>query len=193
MASGRRLDHWLGRVRKSERAHVAGRVCAQVADRIDDLRAKNRRRQPAVERAGFAVLPNHQSIDRLAQLALRELHRAHVINAQHLPLGRAGRRADCRRRCDPGIVRHFVHAHQLWCSGIHGRCAEHASMIGKAATARCKNGAALERRLDVTRRENLFHVPHSCGPPGGSREMSRTGCYPPLPRRPGPRMRLTRR
>ena len=57
--------------------------------------------------------PIIKPVDRRAQRLLQQLDRLDVVDAEHLPLRGAGRRADRRGGGDAGIVGHFVHRHQF--------------------------------------------------------------------------------
>lgn len=83
----------------------------KIADRIDHFGAKHRGRQPAIERARFAVLTDHQPVDWRTEFALHQFNRFDVIDTQHLPLGAASRRADRRGGGDECVISHFIHGH----------------------------------------------------------------------------------
>ena len=130
---------------------------ADVADRVDDFGAEQRRRQPRIHRARHAVLADHQAVDRRAERLLQHLDRLDVIDAEHLPFGGAGRRADRGGGGDEGVVGHFIHAHQLGMADGDSGGAEHAAMIGPAAAAGRKHRAAADRGLDILQSQNAAH------------------------------------
>ncbi|KAG1385289.1 hypothetical protein G6F59_017491 [Rhizopus arrhizus] len=57
------LDHGFGATGQAQRPHVPGGVGADIAHGIHDLGAQHGRRQPAVERAGHAVLADDEAVD----------------------------------------------------------------------------------------------------------------------------------
>ena len=158
VAAGRCLDHRRRARREAERAHVAGRMRADVAHRVDHLGAEQRGRQPRVQRAGHPVLPDDEPRERRAERVLHELRGLHVVRAEHLPVGEAARRADRGGGGDPRVVRQLVDAHQFGAADRDRERAEFAAVVGPAAAAACENRTALDGGFDVFRRQNASHV-----------------------------------
>ncbi len=157
MAADGHLDGRFRAARHADRAHITGRMGADVADRIDHLGAEQRRRQPGIHGTGHAVLADHQAIHRCAQRILQHLHRLDVVNTKHLPLGGPGRCADRGRRGDVGVIGHLVHRHQFGLADRDRRRAEHAAVLRPAAAARGEHRPAADRRLDILQPKNTPH------------------------------------
>ena len=68
---------------------------------------------------------------------------------EHLPFGRAGWSPDGGRRCDDRVVGNLVHGDELGLAGHDRGCAQHAAVIGPAASPRRKDRSAGDRRLDI--------------------------------------------
>ena len=152
------LDHRLGAAGHPDRAHVAGRMGANVAHRIDHLAAQNRRGQPAVQRRGFAVLPDHQARDRKAQGFVQQLDRLDVVDAAHFPWRRGCGRADGGSGGDQVFGVQFIDGDQFRRAGIHRRIAQLAAMIAPAAATRGVNRSATNGGLNVFFSQNTAHL-----------------------------------
>jgi hypothetical protein len=121
----------------------------EVTDGVDHLGSQQRGRQPRIHRRGHAVLAYHQTVNRGIEGVLQHLNCLDVIDAQHLPFGRTGRRTDRGGCRDISIVGNLIHRNQFGLTDAHGRCAEHPSMIRPAAAARGKYRPAADGGLDV--------------------------------------------
>ncbi len=157
MAADGHLDGRFRATRHADRAHITGRMGADVTDRIDHLGAEQRRRQPGIHGARHAVLADHQAIHGCSQRILQHLHRLDVIDTEHLPLGGPGRRTDRGGRGDVGIVGHLVHRHQFRLADRDRRGAEHAAVLRPTSPARGEHRAAADRGLDVLQPKNTPH------------------------------------
>ncbi|EGE55836.1 hypothetical protein RHECNPAF_850081 [Rhizobium etli CNPAF512] len=174
IAADGRLDHRLGGRRHADRAHVAGRMGADIADRINHLGAEDRRGQPAVQRRGFAVLADDQPGKLFAQCLLQELHRLHIIDALHFPGGGGGGGADRGCGGNPVVVLQFLDRDQLGLADIDGRKPEHPPVIGPAAAAGGIDGAALDGGFDVFLNQYASHRLSPASNPCPSRAQLRT-------------------
>jgi hypothetical protein len=103
------LNCRFGTAGHADRSHVAGWMRTNVTDSIDHLGSQQRRWQPRIHRGGHAVLADHQTVNRRTQGVLQHLDRLDVVDAQHLPFGAAGRRADRGGRRDVSIVGNLIH------------------------------------------------------------------------------------
>ncbi|MOA18382.1 hypothetical protein D3C78_1386960 [compost metagenome] len=123
----------------------------QIADRIDDLATEDRGRQPAVEGAGHAVLPNHQSGDRGAQCLLHQLHGLNVVDAEHLPVGQAAGGANRCRGSNPVVIVQFLKADQFRSANGHRQSPKLQAVGNPTATAAGKYRTAFYRGLHIVK------------------------------------------
>ena len=151
------LNHHLRAVGKAKRTHVAGGMGAQVADRIDHLRAEQRRGQPGIDGRRHAVLADNQPGKRLAEGFLQQRHHLHIIAAEHLPCGQPARRANGGGGGNPGIVGKLADIDQLRPADSHRHRAELAPVLDPTTAATGENRPAAYREFHVLRRQNTSH------------------------------------
>ena len=105
--------------------------------------------------------PIIKSVDRRAERLLQHLDRFHIIDAEHLPFGRTGRRANGGRGGDERVVGYFVDAYQFGLADGDSGSSEHAAVICPTAAAGSKHRTASDRGLNIWQTENAAHY---CAP-----------------------------